>query len=58
MISFNYNLFLQYIVYLWIASGAIYIVNGLCIEKDSAKRAASVIVGVLLFCILGICAVS
>ena len=57
MITFNFTLFLQFVVLAWGASAVMYVMNGLWTEKDSMKRAASIIIGVITILILIICMV-
>ena len=57
MIIFNFTLFLQFVAWAWGMCAAMYVMNGLWIEKDSTKGAASIIIGAIMILILIVCMV-
>jgi hypothetical protein len=57
MIIFNFTLFLTFVALGWIATGTLYFINAMLIEKDTAKRIASAILGALMFAVLIVCMV-
>jgi zinc transporter ZupT len=57
MIIFNYALFLSFVAAGWVFTGASYLLNGIFIEKETARKAASLIVGIVMMIALILCMV-
>jgi hypothetical protein len=57
MITFNYPLFLQVLVWAWGVTGLMYLVSAAWIVKEDSQRIACYIVGLIMLAMLFVCMV-